>query len=129
MHGSCINFHFLSIHVYFSRRDNLIQNLSLQCKRKEKSHCHGSKISGSQQTVVLPIWWGKNNKNFFCALLHLGMKGLLVFSFHHWTIQMAVRLCPGRLLIQKSCFHDNVTSLISLWKQYFVIYLTVMIDQ
>ena len=25
---------------------------------------------------------GKKQQNFFCALLHLGMKGSLVFSFH-----------------------------------------------
>ena len=25
------------------------------------SHCHGNKISGSQQTMVLKIWWKKQN--------------------------------------------------------------------
>ena len=56
----------------------------------------------------------KKQQKIFCALLHLGVKGSLVFSFHHLTIQMAIHLCQGRLLIQKSCFHGNMTSHISL---------------
>ena len=118
MHGSCINFHFLSIHVYFSRRDNLIQNLSLQCKRKEKSHCHGSKISGSQQSVVLPIWWEKKQqqKNVLCiiTLRNERVAGIFLPSFDNTIGRPSLK---GRLLLRSR----NLASLVA-WRNTSPLY-------
>ena len=120
MHASCINFHFPSIQVYFSPSDNLIQNLSkptiasYSVKERRSHTAIEAKFLGLSKLWSCQYGGEKQNQKFFCALLYLGMKGWLVFSFHHWTIQMAVHLCQGRLLIQKSCFHGNMTSHISL---------------
>ena len=121
MHASCINFYFLSVHVYFSSRDNLIQNVSKPTIASYSVKERRSHTAMVAKFLGLNKLWScqyggekKQQKFFFCALLLLRMKGSLVFSLHHWTIQMAIRLCQGRLLIQKSCFHGNMTSHISL---------------
>ena len=114
------NFHFPLIQVYFSPSDNLIQNVSkptigsYSVKERRGHTAMVAKFLGLNKLWSCQYGGEKTTKNFFCALLCLGMKGSLVFSFHHWTIQMAVRLCQGRLLIQKSCFHGYMTSHISL---------------
>ena len=121
MYASFSNFHFPSIQVYFSSSDNLILNLSkptiasYSVKERRSHTAMVAKFLGLNKLWSCQYGGEKNNKKlFFCALLHLRMKGSVVFSFHHWTIQMAIRLCQGRLLIQKSCFHGNMTSHISL---------------
>ena len=120
MHASCINYHFLSIQVYFSPSDNLILNVSkptiasYSVKERRSHTAMVAKFLGLNKLWSCQYCGEKTTKNFFCALLRLGMKGSLVFSFHHWTTQMVVCLCQGRLLIQKSCFHGNLTSHISL---------------
>ena len=106
--------------IIFSPSDNLIQNLSKPTiasysVKERRSHTTMVAKSLSLNELWSCQYGGKKQpKNFFCALLHLRMKGSLVFSFYHWTIQMAIRLCQGGLLIQKSCFHINMTSHISL---------------
>ena len=121
MHASCINFHFPSIQVYFSPSDNLIQNVSkptiasYSVKERRSHTAMVAKFLGLNKLWSCQYGGEKTTKKiFFCALLHLGMKGSLVFSFHHWTIQLAVRVCQKRLLIQKSCLHGNMTSHIPL---------------
>ena len=120
MYASFSNFHFPSIQVYFSSSDNLILNLSkptiasYSVKERRSHTAMVAKFLGLNKLWSCQYGGEKTTKKFFCALLRLGMKGSLVFSFHHWTIQMAVRLCQGRLLIQKSCFHGNLTSHISI---------------
>ena len=106
--------------IIFSPSDNLIQNLSkptiasYSVKERRSHTAMIAKFLGLNKLWSCQYGGKKQQKNCFCALLRLGMKGSLVFSFHHWTILMAIRLCPGRLLIQKSCFHGNMTSHISL---------------
>ena len=117
LHASLINFHFPSIQVYFSPSDNLIrQNVSkptiasYSVKERRSHTAMVAKFLGLNKLWSCQYGGEKKQQIIFCALLHLGMKG----SFHHWTIQMAVCLCQGRLLILKSCFHGNLTSHISL---------------
>ena len=75
------------------------------------SRCHGSKISGSLQTVVLQIWQKKNEK-------------IDVYKFHDYTQEQngspyfssIVRECKWPSLsrkiieIQKFCCHGNLAS-------------------
>ena len=116
MHASCINFHFPSIQVYFSPSDNLIQNLSKPTIASYSVKERRSHTAMVAKFLGLNKLWScqyggekKQQKFFFCALLLLRMKGSLVFSFHHWTIQMAIRLCQGRLLLRSRNFASMVT--------------------
>ena len=81
------------------------------CFRDRRSRyvsCHGSKIAGSQQTVVVLIWrvW------FSCAWLKSGTKREPILS-------SVVRQCHLPSLsrkmveLQKFCYHGNVTSNLS----------------
>ena len=121
MHASFINFHFPSIQVYFSPSDNLIQNLSkptiasYSVKERRSHTTMVAKFLGLNKPWSCQLMVGKKQQQkIFCALLRLGMKGWLVFSFHHLTIHGHPSLSRKIIVeIQKFCFHGNMASHIS----------------
>ena len=78
------------------------------------SRCHGSKISGSQQTLVLQIWQ-KNEKQKTCMTFP-GMVALRIKIVAHTFFPLYDnangRLYEERLWrsVQKFCYHVNVMS-------------------
>ena len=85
-------------------------------EKEVTSRCHGSKISWSQQTVVLQIRWMKTKKltcmTFLCTL---ALRNKTVAS-PYFVLPFIVRLIKWPSLlrriveIQKFCYHGNVTS-------------------
>ena len=63
------------------------------------SSCHGNKISGSQQTVVLSVHGCSQEQN-----------GLPIVFFYRWTIEMAVSVKKRLLRSRKIATIGKVTS-------------------
>ena len=66
---------------------------------------HGSKISGSQQTVVLQKWWKKLTCMTFLCMIVLNTKWQPIRFFLRWTMQMFMSVkkyfcCHGNAYFQ-----------------------------
>ena len=104
-----------------STHTNIInKNNNYTIEKEVMSRCHGSKIFGSQQTVVLQIWQKKTEKltcmTFPCTL---ALRNKTVAS-PYFVLPSTGRLIKWPSLLRKTveilkfCYHGNVTSHFSL---------------
>ena len=102
--------------VFFKKKPlKCIKHLTQSRGEVNTSCCHGSKICGSQQTMVLQIWQIKKNwhiMTFLCVITLRNKTVLDYFSFFVWQRKWP---SPSRNIveIQRFCYHDNVMLLCS----------------
>ena len=122
MHASCINFYFLSVHVYFSSRDNLIQNVSkptiasYSVKERRSHTAMVAKFLGLNKLWSCQYGGEKNNKFFFLCIIAFKnekVAGIFLPSFDNTNGHPSL---SRKIIveIQKFCFHGNMASHISL---------------